>query len=69
MTDTTNNEPAVSKKPTHTAYTIRAGAGDKKRWVPIGAIWPHADGIGSTLKLDALPIDGLIIMRVIPEKE
>ena len=30
----------------------------------IGAAWPHRDGLGVTLRLTALPLDGQIYMRM-----
>lgn len=49
--------------PTHTCYTVRNRGQDKKAfWLSIGSAWTNKDG-SFTLKLDALPINGEIILR------
>lgn len=54
-----------SKKPTHIAYYTRPGKeGDKAFWSACGAAWAHKDGKGFRLKLDAIPIGGVIELRV-----
>ena len=58
------------KYPTHRAYTVTERKGsDKGTWREIGAAWPHDDGMGFTLKLDALPVHGEIVLRIPTEKE
>jgi hypothetical protein len=55
----------MSKKPSHHAYTVREGKeADQKYWTKIGAAWPHKDGKGFDVALDALPLDGKISLRV-----
>ena len=54
------------KYPTHRAYTVTERKGS---WREIGAAWPHDDGMGFTLKLDALPVHGEIVLRIPTEKE
>ena len=46
-----------SNKPTHRVYAVKSND-DKSRWTEIGALWPHKDGKGFSLKLDLIPIDG-----------
>ena len=46
-----------SNKPTHRVYAVKRND-DKSRWTEIGALWPHKDGKGFSLKLDLIPIDG-----------
>ncbi len=46
-----------SNKPTHRVFAVRSNE-DKSRWTEIGALWPHKDGKGFSLKLDLIPIDG-----------
>ena len=60
----------TSKKPTHTAYTTRTnGKGDSQKtfWTRLGSVWPHEDGEGFTLRLEALPVNGEIVVRPIKE--
>ncbi|OSZ69558.1 hypothetical protein CAP40_01495 [Sphingomonas sp. IBVSS2] len=57
-----------SKQPSHRLFTVK-GEGDNTSWLPIGAAWPNRDGQGFTLILDALPIDGRVVMREIAERD
>jgi len=52
-----------NKKPTLIAYTVKdRGEGQKAIWTRIGAAWPHGSGNGLSIQLDALPIDGRIVL-------
>jgi hypothetical protein len=52
-----------NKKPTLIAYTVKdRGEGQKDIWTRIGAAWPHGSGNGLSIQLDALPIDGRIVL-------
>lgn len=55
-------------RPTHRLYTVK-GNGKEARWIDIGAAWPTKDAQGFTLILDALPVDGRVVMREIAERE
>lgn len=55
-------------KPTHRAYAVR-GDGENARWTEIGAAWAHADGKGFNIPLEALPVDGRVVIREIEETE
>ena len=49
--------------PTHTCFTVRdRGENRKAFWVAIGSAWTNKDG-SFTLRLDALPLDGQIVVR------
>jgi len=53
----------MSRKPTLIAYAVRdRGEGQKAIWTRIGAAWPHGTGPGLSIQLDALPIDGRIVL-------
>jgi hypothetical protein len=69
MTNEQANEATNSKSPTHIAYTVRDREGAKSIWTRIGAVWPHADGKGFTVQLEAVPLDGRISLRVVSEKK
>lgn len=58
-----------SKAPTHTVYTVREGKTeeDKGFFTRIGAAWTIKDGTGLSIALDALPVNGRIV--VLPKKE
>ena len=42
----------------------RKGGGRKAKSIEIGAAWPHEDGKGYNLVLNAFPIKGQIALRV-----
>ena len=65
MSDKTNE--TASKTPSHVAYQVRDREGQKGFWTRIGSVWPHADGRGFTVQLDAVPLDGRITLRVATE--
>jgi hypothetical protein len=56
----------MAEKPSYTAYTVRnyEKDGEKQgRWLEIGAAWQNKDGDGFNLTLDAMPVDGRIVLR------
>lgn len=60
----TQQEPA-KKVPTLHAFVVKDGKGDGQKgfWTKIGTAWAHEDGEGFSIVLDALPIDGRIVLR------
>ena len=59
----------AAKTPSHIAYAVREGSGDRGFWTRIGAAWHHEDGVGLTLQLDLVPVkDGRIVLRVPKDK-
>ncbi len=56
------------KLPSHIAYSVEDGKGDKNHWQKIGAAWPAKDG-GLSLKLNAIPINGRVALRSREELE
>jgi hypothetical protein len=69
MSTTNETETAVSKTPSHIAYQVRGREGQNGFYTRIGAVWPHKDGKGFYLQLDATPLDGKISLRVATEKK
>ncbi|QND61952.1 hypothetical protein BPNPMPFG_006885 (plasmid) [Mesorhizobium sp. AR07] len=67
MTDTNNTKTkkTESKSPMYLAYTVRDAKeeGQKGFWTRIGAFFAHEDGEGGTLLLEALPLDGRVVLR------
>jgi len=53
-------------KPTLIAYTVKDGQGAEPKaiWTRIGAAWPHSNGGGYSIRLEALPVDGRIVLLV-----
>ncbi len=68
MTDSKKPETAP-KAPTHIAYQVRDGKGDKGFWTRIGAAWQHKDGNGFNIQLECVPLDGRITLRVATENK
>jgi hypothetical protein len=53
-------------KPVYIAYAVKEyKSGEEKRssWSRIGAAFPHKDGEGFEIALDALPINGRVVLR------
>lgn len=50
-------------QPAFRAYTVVRREGQEDFWLPIGAAFSHADGGGFNVVLQALPIDGRIVLR------
>jgi hypothetical protein len=63
----------MANKPTHTAFTVRdyktKDGEDKGRWLEIGAAWVHKDGKGFDVALEALPVDGRLVLRLNEPKD
>jgi hypothetical protein len=68
---TTENNTTKSTKPAFIAYQVRNGKDEQSDgfWNRVGAAFPHADGKGYTVLLDAIPLDGKITLRVPSEKK
>ncbi|MCD8571202.1 MAG: hypothetical protein LRY76_06735 [Alphaproteobacteria bacterium] len=57
-----------SKRPSHIAYQVREGEENKSYFNRIGSVWPHKDGEGFNIQLDAVPVDGRITIRSVQER-
>jgi hypothetical protein len=68
-----NTMSDASKKPTHRAYTLLPRKGDngedEKFWLNIGSVFAHTDGKGFNVNLEALPLDGKLVLRELKEPE
>ena len=58
------NDP---KQPTHRVYSVIRREGQDDFWLNLGLVFPHKDGKGFNLMLQALPIDGKLVCREIGE--
>ena len=58
-----------SKKPSHLVYTVRETDKDNRFWSRIGSAFPHKDGKGFSVLLEALPVDGKLTIRAAEAKE
>ena len=48
---------------------MRDRDGQKGIWTRIGSVWPHNDGKGFNVQLDAVPLDGRITLRIVADKK
>ena len=55
--------------PTHRAYSVIRREGQDDYWLNIGLAFPHKDGGGFNLILQAFPLDGKIVCREITEAD
>ena len=56
------------QQPAFTAFAVsKRGEGQDDWWNPIGAAFPHQDGKGYNSVLQAMPLNGKIVLR--PPKE
>ena len=53
----------AAQQPTYQAYTVVKREGQDDFWLNIGAAFMHQDGDGFNIVLQALPIDGKIVLR------
>lgn len=62
MTNDTN-----TNRPTHAIYQV-TGEGEQSFWHRVGAAWANKDGKGLSLKFDAMPLHGRIMIREIGDE-
>ncbi len=52
-----------TNKPTYLVYAVKnRGRNQKAIWTRIGAAWPHKGGNGFSIELEALPVDGRLVL-------
>lgn len=52
----------MTNDPVLIAYAVERGKSGKCRWTRIGCAYPHDAGAGLTVVLDAVPLDGRIVL-------
>jgi hypothetical protein len=67
MSNTNEPQTTASKSPSHIVYQVRDREGGKGFFTRIGAAWPHKDGKGFNIQIDAIPLDGKLTLRVVTE--
>ena len=55
--------------PAYRAYTVIKREGKEDYWLNLGIVFKHEDGEGFNLLLQALPLDGKIVLRTYKERE
>ena len=68
MAKTREPEKAATK-PAFNAFSVDEREGKDPFWLKIGAAFEHKDGKGYNLVLQALPIDGRVVLREYKEPE
>ena len=70
MSQDTNTETTAkaTRKPSHTAYSIRERDGKDSKWTEVGVAFPHKDGKGFDILCDVVPLNGRIAVRVQEQK-
>lgn len=63
MTQATRTDHS-KKHPSHIAYQVREASDADSYWTRIGVAWATKDGKGYTIQLNAVPLDGKIVLRV-----
>jgi hypothetical protein len=56
------------QQPTHRAYSVIKREGQDDFWLNLGLAFPHKDGKGFNIMLQAFPLDGKIVCREIVEE-
>ena len=56
-------------KETHRAYSVIKREGRDDYWLDLGLVFPHKDGRGFNILLQAFPLDGKIVCREITEDD
>src|SRR5579863_2533772 len=57
------------QRPTHRAYSVIKREGQEDNWLNLGLAFPHKDGKGLNIVLQAYPLDGKIVCREITDDE
>jgi hypothetical protein len=58
-----------SPLPSHRAYSVIKRDGQDDYWLNLGLVFPHKDGSGFNIILQAFPLDGKIVCREISEED
>jgi hypothetical protein len=71
LLDTGEYEMAERQQPaaTHRVYTVIRREGQDDYWLNIGLAFPHKDGHGFNIMLQALPLDGKVVCREIADDD
>lgn len=62
-------EREQSNRPTHRAYSVIKREGQDDFWLNVGSVFPHKDGGGFSVVLQALPLDGKVVCREIDDND
>jgi hypothetical protein len=62
-------EKSEQRQPSHRAYSVIRREGQDDFWLNLDLVFPHRDGSGFNIMLQALPLDGKIVCREITEED
>ncbi|MBI4274753.1 MAG: hypothetical protein HY659_08655 [Rhizobiales bacterium] len=62
-------EKEQPKLPTHRAHSVIRRKGQDDFWLNVGLVFPHKDGSGFNIMLQAFPLDGKIVCREITAED
>ncbi len=62
-------EKDQTRQPSHRAYSVIRREGQDDYWLNIGLVFPHKDGTGFNIMLQALPLDGKIVCREVTSED
>ena len=57
------------KQRTHCVYSVKLREGKDHDWIKIGLAFPHLDGKGFDITLEALPLNAKLVLRAPAERE
>jgi hypothetical protein len=57
------------QQPTHRAYSVIKREGQDDYWLNLGLAFPHKDGKGFNIMLQAFPLDGKIVCREVADDD
>jgi hypothetical protein len=63
----TQVEDAAMAKPAYRPYTVIKRENKDDFWLNLGVVFPHEDGEGFNLLVQALPLNGKIVLRTYKE--
>ncbi len=58
-----------SRQATHRAYSVIKRDGQDDFWLNLGLAFPHKDGKGLNVVLQAFPLDGKIVLREVSDDD
>jgi hypothetical protein len=60
----------MTNRPSFIAYAVRQrNDGEKAVWTAIGVAWPHKKDVGFNIELEAMPLEGRIVLMPPTEAE
>lgn len=62
------DEDTTPKRPSFGAFQVKDGPEGQSYFNRIGSAFVHKDGQGHTVQLDAVPVDGRVILRTPQER-